>query len=51
MPLLAGDEVEFRTPGGGGLFDPTLRNKSLIEKDIESGLTTVEATKETYNYD
>ena len=49
--LVAGDEVEFRTPGGGGLFDPTLRNKSLIEKDIESGLTTVEATKETYNYD
>ena len=49
--LVAGDIVVFKTPGGGGLFDPAERDTSLIKKDLESGLTTSAATKETYDYE
>ncbi len=46
-----GDRVVFETPGGGGLFPPTERDKSLINQDIESGLTTAAAARESYEYE
>jgi len=49
--LKAGDEIVFETPGGGGLFDPSERDVSLIEKDLKSGLTTAPAAKENYDHD
>ena len=38
--LKPGDNVVFQTPGGGGLYDPALREQSAIEADLESGLAS-----------
>ncbi len=46
--LIAGDIVEFRTPGGGGLFEPSERDASLIKNDLENGLTTSVKSKEPF---
>ena len=51
MALRAGDEVVFQTPGGGGLFAPSERAAALIEKDLESGLTTAAATRKIYGHE
>ena len=38
--LKPGDDVLFQTPGGGGLYDPALREQSAIDADRENGLTS-----------
>ena len=38
--LARGDEVTFQTPGGGGLFSPTERDRAAIDADLASGLVT-----------
>lgn len=37
IPLVAGDRVRVRTPGGGGYGDATKRSKSKIEEDRRLG--------------
>jgi N-methylhydantoinase B len=49
--LVAGDIVEFRTPGGGGLFNPSERDGAMIKNDLESGLTTLDRSKELYGHE
>ena len=38
--LRCGDEVWYRTPGGGGFGDPAQRDPSLVVEDVENGLVT-----------
>lgn len=49
--LVAGDIVEFRTPGGGGLFDPSERDAAMVKNDLESGLTTLDKSQEIYGHE
>jgi len=45
--LQPGDVVTFRTAGGGGLFPAEERDADLIKADLEAGLVTAAATRET----
>ena len=49
--LAKGDEVTFQTPGGGGLFAPSERDRAWIDDDIASGLVTPEAAARDYGVD
>lgn len=40
--LVAGDEVEIETPGGGGVGDPRFRDQRLLAYDIAEGLFSKE---------
>ena len=43
--LRRGDELRYRTPGGGGFGDPAKRKPELIERDIARGYYTREQAK------
>lgn len=42
IPLMPGDRVSVRTPGGGGYGDPAARDKALVAQDIALGYYTAE---------
>lgn len=46
-----GDRIEYKTPGGGGLFEPSGRERSAVEQDVRDGLVSREAAKSVYGVD
>lgn len=48
--LRRGDEVRYRTPGGGGFGDPRLRDPELIQEDLLEGYISVEAAEREYGF-
>lgn len=42
IPLVAGDRVHVRTPGGGGYGDPANRDPALVAEDVRLGRYTAE---------
>ena len=46
----AGATLVMETPGGGGRGAPQHREQLKIERDIRSGLVSVDAARENYNY-
>jgi N-methylhydantoinase B len=46
--LHEGDELRYRTPGGGGFGDPALRDPALIERDIRETRVSRAAAQRDY---
>ncbi|NNM74155.1 hydantoinase B/oxoprolinase family protein [Enterovirga aerilata] len=46
--LRRGDILSFRLSGGGGFGDPALRETAAIERDLEEGYTTLDASRACY---
>ncbi len=40
--------ITFRLPGGGGYFDPSLRDPERVRDDVIDGLVSIEAAAELY---
>ena len=59
MPLRAkgkevvpsGSVLVFETPGGGGIGDPHARQRAAVRADVEAGLVSAAAARETYGLD
>jgi len=49
--LRRGDELRYRTPGGGGFGDPLRRDHTLVRRDVAEGYVSVEAAKREYGVD
>jgi N-methylhydantoinase B len=47
----AGARLTFLSPGGGGLGDPTTRDRAQVRRDFEDGLISAEAARAVYGYD
>ena len=45
----AGERLILRTPGGGGIGDPTLRDRDAVERDLSDGLISDQAANTIYN--
>ncbi|WP_254536273.1 hydantoinase B/oxoprolinase family protein [Halomarina litorea] len=48
VAVSAGDKLVFRTAGGGGLGDPLDRDPETVATDVERGLISAEAARESY---
>jgi N-methylhydantoinase B len=48
IPLVRGDRLIIRTPGGGGYGDPLERSPELVLIDVLNGLVSVESAKKKY---
>jgi N-methylhydantoinase B len=48
--LHKGDEIRYRTPGGGGFGDPRERDRTLVQHDVEDGFVSSEAAARDYGY-
>ena len=46
----AGTTLVLETPGGGGMGDPVSRDPAAVRADLESGLVSEAAAKESYGY-
>jgi N-methylhydantoinase B len=46
--LRAGDELRYRTPGGGGYGDPAERDRELVREDVAEGYVSPEAAARDY---
>ena len=46
--LHQGDELYYRTPGGGGLGDPAERDPELVVEDVREGYVGAEAAERDY---
>ena len=44
----AGETLVFETPGGGGFGDPSERRQEDIQRDLEEGLISPDAARDTY---
>jgi N-methylhydantoinase B/oxoprolinase/acetone carboxylase alpha subunit len=49
--LREGDELRYRTPGGGGFGDPREREAELIRADIREGWVSPEAAARDYGFE
>lgn len=49
--LEAGDRVLVKTPGGGGYGNPTKRERSAVQRDIDNGKISVKTAREVYGLD
>jgi N-methylhydantoinase B len=49
-PLLPGDIVELRLPGGGGWGDPKRRAHAAVQRDLEDGIISQAFAAEHYGY-
>ena len=49
-PFNRGDQLSFRTTGGGGWGDPKMRDRKLIEDDLRNGLITLDEARQRYGY-
>lgn len=47
----AGETLILQTPGGGGFGNPACRDRSVVERDLENGLISVEAASKIYHLD
>ena len=47
-PLRFGDIATFQTPGGGGMFSPSHRDKNKILEDVESELLSLKKAELIY---
>jgi N-methylhydantoinase B len=45
------DVIRVVTGNGGGIGDPKLRDRKLVEEDLKNGLITPERAREVYGYD
>lgn len=45
-----GRRLVLKLPGGGGMGDPRVRDRSLVERDVADGLLTPEAARRDYEY-
>ena len=48
IPLLAGDRVRVKTPGGGGYGDPLQRDPDAVIKDVQMGRYSLEQATELF---
>jgi N-methylhydantoinase B/oxoprolinase/acetone carboxylase alpha subunit len=48
--LYRGDELRYRTPGGGGFGDPRERERELVRADVEDGYVSEEAAAREYDF-
>ena len=46
--LHEGDELHYRTPGGGGFGDPLTRDPALVREDVAEGYVSAEAAERDY---
>jgi N-methylhydantoinase B/oxoprolinase/acetone carboxylase alpha subunit len=46
--LHRGDELYYRTPGGGGFGDPALRDPAAVREDVAEGYVSAEAAQRDY---
>lgn len=44
----AGERVILKTPGGGGYGDPSARDRTLLDQDVENGLVSQHAAQKIY---
>lgn len=44
----AGERVILKTPGGGGYGDPSARDRTLLDQDVENGLVSQLAAQKIY---
>jgi N-methylhydantoinase B len=49
--LHEGDELRYRTPGGGGFGQPRDRDRELVRLDVADGFVSAEAAASDYGYD
>ena len=48
--VIAGEVLIFETPGGGGFGDPAGRSDDDVRRDLEDGLISAQAARETYGF-
>jgi N-methylhydantoinase A/oxoprolinase/acetone carboxylase beta subunit/N-methylhydantoinase B/oxoprolinase/acetone carboxylase alpha subunit len=48
VAVAPGDQVRYRTPGGGGFAPPTLRDQAAVVRDVEEGFVSKRAAAELY---
>jgi len=48
--LREGDELRYRTAGGGGFGDPRERDRQAVREDVEEGYVSREAAERDYGY-
>ncbi len=48
MSLRADQVVTFETPGGGGMFAPSERDRAALARDIRDGVVTIDAARRDY---
>lgn len=51
VEIHAGDRLEIRMPGGGGVGDPRMRERSAVEEDIKDGYISEAAALKNYACD
>jgi len=49
--LAAGDVVSFRLPGSGGYGDPHLRERRLVEEDLQNEKISSESARRDYGFE
>jgi N-methylhydantoinase B/oxoprolinase/acetone carboxylase alpha subunit len=49
--LHRGDELRYRSAGGGGFGPPDERDRGAIREDLREGLVTLDAARDLYGYD
>jgi N-methylhydantoinase B/oxoprolinase/acetone carboxylase alpha subunit len=46
--LRPGDRIVYRTPGGGGYGDPSLRDRDLLAREVADGLVGEATAREVF---
>jgi len=46
----AGATLVMETPGGGGIGDPKCRDPAAVKADMEAGLVSGKAARQSYGY-
>ena len=49
--LHRGDELHYRTPGGGGYGDPAERDPARVAEDVREGYVSPQAAERDYGRD
>jgi len=45
-----GEKLVFETPGGGGMGDPSMRDRERVAADLDAGLISADVAREVYGY-
>ena len=51
VPVLSGERISVKAPGGGGFGNPKKRDPRAVVEDILEGYISVEQAKTDYGYD